>query len=183
MTEPLHCGDPAFDIVTKVIAVTRQMFSDDPTVVGCVPIGGGTKKIHFVTGEGPDWDPMLGRGDNSEIDCDNPFVWVRLVSRYISMAFPEPDVALDCQGVETLSLEIGVGRCVNIDPIPNYDIIAQEAEWGLDDSFRLTKIPCILKGKDGLGPGTLVASEPVTPLGPDGGGVIWTLGLFIGINS
>lgn len=181
MTAPVHCGDPAFDIVTKVIAVTRGMF--DPAMA-CPPVGGGTTRVNFVSGEGPAWDPLVGRvGEADDAACQNPFVWVRLVTRYFSTAFPDPETVINCGGIETINLEIGVGRCVDISPVADYDIIAKEAEWGLDDSFRLNRIPCVLRGPDWLGSDVLIGHEPAMPYGPDGGGIIWSIGLFIGINS
>lgn len=177
------CGDPAYDIVTKVIVIMRAIFG--PEGAGCAPVGGGTNRVNFVTGEGPDWDPMVGRygEDSDDAACQNPFVWVRLVSRYRSEQFPEPTVINTCGGISVIALELGVGRCVNIDPVADYDVIAQEAEWGLDDSYRLDKVVCILTGPDGLGKDALIAADPILPSGPEGGGIVWSTNVTIGITS
>jgi hypothetical protein len=170
--------DPSQEFVTELMNVVRAVYS--PTS-DYPPVGGGSTKVHFVSGEGPSWDPLAGRigeqGDDE--DCPDPFLWVRLVNRYRSETFPEATMRPGCPGIPVLVLEVGVGRCVNIDAAVDWSIIATEAEWGLDDAFRLDKIVCVLTGY--LGERALVAAEPITPEGPDGGGIVWSTTIFIGI--
>lgn len=169
--------DPAFAAVTTVMNVMREVFGPDGA--GQPPVGGGVDRVHFVTGEGAQWDPLIGRDEYGD-SCDPAFVWVRQVSRYRTVAFPEPTSVNPCGGMTVLALELGVGRCVNIDPLPNYEAIAKEAEWGLDDSFRLNLVACILGGEDGLGSDVQLAVDPIMPEGPEGGGVVWTTTVYIG---
>lgn len=170
--------DPSQEFILELMNVVRAVYSPDS---GYPPVGGGTKAVHFVSGEGPSWDPMAGRygEQDDDGDCANPFVWVRLVTRYRSTSFPEATVMPGCSGIPVLVLEIGVGRCVNIDAHVDWEVIANEAEWGLDDAFRLDKIACVLTGR--LGNRAMVAAEPASPEGPDGGGIVWSTNVFIGI--
>jgi hypothetical protein len=109
-------------------------------------------------------------------------VWVRLISRYRTSAFPDPGVLVPCGGVAVIALEIGVGRCIHIaaDGTADYAQIAIEAEWGLDDSYRLDRVVCLLTGHF---PDLHIASEPIIPLGPEGGGIMWTVNVFVGITT
>lgn len=171
--------DPAFEMVTKLMHVTRQIMRPDSDYP---PIGGGTTKVHLVTGEGPAWDPLLGRvGDEDETQCTDPFVWVRQVTRYRSRAFPSADVIEGCGGIPVIVMEVGIGRCVSIEAEVDWEVIAQEAEWGLDDAFRLEAIACALKGE--LADRAMIANEPAVPEGPEGGGIVWSNVIFIGIVS
>ena len=171
--------DASQEFVTELINVVRAVYRPDSEYP---PVGGGTTAVHFVSGEGPSWDPMLGRyGDEQDqTDCPDPFLWVRLITRYRSTSFPEAAVADGCDGIPVLVMEVGVGRCVNIDPEVDWSVIAKEAEWGLDDAYRLDKIACVLKGY--LANRALVAAEPATPEGPDGGGIVWSTTVYIGIT-
>ena len=172
MTAPL-CVDPAEAIINTVITTMKAVFT--PTS-SCPPVGGGSTLVHFVPGEGVPWDP-LEQGD----DCD-PFLWVRLISRYRSQAFPAPDVFVSpCAGVDTVNLEVGVGRCVDTNAEINWSINAQEAEWGLDDSWRLDRLVCVLSTE--LENTALVAAEQIIPYGPDGGGIAWSVNIYVGITS
>lgn len=180
MTEPLNLYDPSQDVVTELMKVVRAVY--DPNT-SYPPVGGGTTKVHLVSGEGPSWDPMASRigEQGGDSDCPDPFIWVRLLSRYRSTAFPEPSSIPGCAGIPVLALEVGVGRCVNIDAEVDWRIIAQEAEWGIDDAYRLDKIACVLAGH--LGETALVSSEPAVPEGPDGGGIVWSNTVFVGITG
>lgn len=169
--------DPGDDIITAVITTFKSMYD---VGLDCPPVGGAlsdTGVVHFLPGDAALWDPLVGEGDG----CDDPFLWVRLMSRFRTSHFPEPEVLNTCTGVDVLHLELGVGRCVNIDPGIDYTILATEAEWGLDDSWRLDRTICLLRGV--LQKDVMIASEPITPSGPDGGGLVWTVVLYIGITS
>lgn len=168
--------DPLFDAVTVVINIVRGLYDPNSTYP---PVGGGTATVHFVSGEGPSWDPLASRiGEDADGEACDPFIWVRLVSRYMSRTFPEPDAVSGCQGVDTIALEVGVGRCVNIDPVADYTVIAREAEWGFDDAFRLGKVACLVAGQ--FGDDYQVAYEPALPEGPEGGGIVWSTTVYIG---
>lgn len=170
--------DPSFSVITTLMTVVRAVMDPDSEYP---PVGGGTTKVHLVSGEGAAWDPMAGRyGDEDDTDqCPNPFVWVRLVSRYRSTNFPEATVQAGCAGVSVLAMEVGIGRCVDIDAAVDWKTTAIEAEWGLDDAFRLDKIACVTAGQ--LGNKALVAFDPAVPEGPEGGGIVWTTTIYIGI--
>jgi hypothetical protein len=179
MTAAIDLGqDPSFAIITDTLAVVRAVMRPDSDYP---PVGGGTTQVQLVTGEGPAWDPLAGRygeeGDDAQ--CPNPFVWVRLVSRYRSTNFPEATVIAGCGGVAVLALEIGIGRCVSIEADVDWTVIANEAEWGLDDAFRLDKIACVLVGY--LKDRAMVAYEPAVPEGPEGGGIVWSITVYVGI--
>lgn len=179
MTDPINAHDPSQEFVTELMNVVRAVYHPDSNYP---PIGGGTTQVHLVSGEGPSWDPMAGRiGEQDGEKCPNPFVWVRLLSRYRSESFPEPSTTVSCPGISVLALEVGVGRCVNIDAEVDWRVIAQEAEWGIDDAYRLDKIACVLSGY--LANRALVAAEPAVPEGPDGGGIVWSSNVFIGITG
>lgn len=173
MTGPV-CGDPAEEYITAVMAAMRAVFDPDSA---CPPISKGTTTVHFVPGEGPSWDPL----DNDGADCDEPFLWVRLAARYRSSAFPEPTLINPCGGMQVLHLELGVARCVDMSAAIDWKANAEEAEWGLDDSYRLDRVICLLNGM--LKNKAMVASEPAIPQGPEGGGIIWSISVYIGINS
>lgn len=177
MSAPLVEQDPTQEFVDELIKVIQTVYSPDSPYP---PPGGGSTTVHLVTGEGPEWDPMAGRfGEQGGQACEDPFIWVRLVTRYRSANFPEATVAPGCPGIPVIVMEIGVGRCINIDPEPDWSVISREAEWGLDDAFRLDKIACVLSGY--LGTRALVAADPATPEGPEGGGIVWSTTVYIGI--
>jgi hypothetical protein len=170
------CIDPVEPIITAVMSAMR--FSFDPAG-DCPPEGGGTTDIHFVSGEGPMWDPIVTMNDDA---CDDPFVWVRLAARYRTRVFPAPDMQVGCEGMTVVHLELGIGRCSpqSMLPIPDWALIASEAEVGRDDSWHLDKAVCAARA---LLPDQLIAAEPISPLGPDGGGIVWSTTIYVGIAS
>lgn len=170
--------DPAYAVITTVINAFKLYYDPDSD---CPPRAGGTKEVHFVSGEGPGWDPMAGRmGEDAENSC-SPFLWVRVMQRYRSTAFPEATLINPCGGVDVLQVELGVGRCVDISPTADWDAVHLEAVDQLDDMFRLEQVICIVKGE--LRDTAEVASEPIIPEGPMGGGLAVTAGIYIGITS
>lgn len=177
MTLPVVEMDWAHSALTELMRVVRFIYDPNSPYP---PLGGGTTRVQFVSGEGPEWNPLAGRiGDEQDNETEiNPFLWVRLITRYRSTAFPEPTNGTGCAGTEVVVFEVGVGRCVNIDPVPDWNVIAEEADWGLDDSWRLSKIGCALAGQ--LRNTHLVAYDPATPEGPEGGGIVWSTTVYIG---
>lgn len=170
--------DPLSVAITDLMRIVRGIYDPDTTYP---PIGGGTKTVHFVSGEGPAWDPMASRIGEVEGDACSPFVWVRLVSRYRTTTFPEAETTVNCGGIPVVALEVGVGRCVNIDAEVDWGVIATEAEWGFDDAFRLDRIGCVMKGE--YQNRAQIAVDPILPEGPEGGGVVWSTTIYVGLIS
>lgn len=175
-------NDPASDIITKTIAALRDMF--DPGLE-CPPIGGGWETgdsagaVMFVPGEGPGWDPIATQ--SADGGCDTPFLWVRLVTRFRTVSFPEhTPMTPPCGGVQCIVLELGVGRCVDMSPEADWATAATEAEIAVDDSWRLDRAMCLAAGRIKNG---IFAFDPVNPLGPEGGGLILSTALYVGITS
>ena len=162
-----ECTDPASYIIQIVREAMAMVFS--PTSE-CPPLGGGSEKIWFFAADGA---PI------NEVDCNNPFLWVRLASRFRTGQFPNPQAIVSpCGSPEAISVECGVARCATTEEA-SLDQYADEAAISLDDSWRLNKIPCLVSGM--LGGENNVAHETVTPYGPEGGVIAWTTTLFISI--
>lgn len=171
------CIDPAEFVITSAVTALKALYDPDSP---CPPEGGGTKDIKVVSGEGPMWDPILQMNENDG-ECGDPFVWVRLVMRARTTNFPEPDLGVNCLGDPLIVVEFGVGRCSpdSLQPVPDYREIAKEAEIGRDDSWRLDKLVCAMRGT--LKDGYMVAAEPILPQGPEGGGIVWSTTLYVAI--
>lgn len=168
MTTPgQQCHDPATDVIHAVMAAMRAVFTPKSE---CPPLGGGSEKVWFFAGEGAPIDV---------VNCNQPFLWVRLASRYRSDMFPDLAVSLNpCGSQDVLSLEVGVARCAITDEA-SLEEYTDEARVGLDDSWRLNKVPCIVSGS--LGNAHQVGSDTVVPYGPEGGILMWTSTLFVSV--
>jgi hypothetical protein len=165
MTNPA-CYDPATEVIHTVLAAMRAVFS--PTSE-CPPLGGGSTKVWFFAGEGA---PI------SEVNCNDPMLWVRLASRYRSEMFPDHTmVPTPCGGMQVLVVEVGVARCALADE-GSIDEYTDEARIGLDDCWRLGKVACLVAGDL---PAQQVGSDTITPYGPEGGIIAWTTTLYISV--
>jgi hypothetical protein len=163
MTSPA-CHDPATDVIHAVMAAMRAVFS---TKSECPPLGGGSDKVWLFAGEGAPLD---------EVNCNQPYLWVRVGSRFKSEVFPEPSVIIGpCGAQEVIVVEVGVGRCA-LTGDPTLDQYTDEARVGLDDSWRLSKIPCLVAGSLD---GHQVGCDTIVPYGPEGGIIAWTTTMFI----
>lgn len=167
MTTPSQqCHDPATEVIHAVLAAMRAVFS--PTAA-CPPLGGGSDKVWFFAGEGA---PI------EEVNCAQPFLWVRLTSRYRSDSFPEPAVLMNpCGNQEVLVVEVGAARCA-VTGDGTFDQYNDEARVGLDDSWRLNKVACVVAGQL---TGNQVGCDTITPYGPEGGIVAWSTTLYVSI--
>lgn len=158
------CHDPATDVIHAVLAAMRSVFS--PTA-SCPPLGGGGEKVWFFAGEGA---PI------EEVNCGQPFLWVRLASRYRSQDFPDPYVPMNpCGSQEVIVVECGVARCA-VTGEGTYDQYADEARVSLDDSWRLSKVGCLVTGQL---PDAQVGTDTVIPYGPEGGIIAWSTTLYV----
>jgi hypothetical protein len=175
VTNPV-CVDPAEEFITVTMTAMRTLFDPSKT---CPPEGGGTTVVHFVGGEGPFWDPLVGDGDQ----CDEPFLWVRLAGRYRTTAFPEADLVVNpCGGTIVVQLEVGVGRCAqwSLEATTDWTESDKYAEIVRDDSWRLDRVMCGLYGE--IKNKAQLAVEPIMSQGPEGGGIITFTNIFIGIT-
>jgi len=175
-TDP--CEDPAHAIVTTVMAALRSAYS---TASSC-PVDGAVDAptVRFFVSEGTPlaaWDAFLANGS---ADCTQPFLWVRLSSRFRSSDFPSAELNPgNCTGVRVVELEVGVGRCLNLGVQTDWDTLAREASRGMDDSFRIERVlnrcAAVFHTE-----GKLAATDTLVPYGPDGGISAWSGGLFVG---
>jgi hypothetical protein len=161
------CQDPASPVIQSIIAVMRALFS--PTS-DCPPLGGGSDRVWFLAGEGA---PI------EEVNCDQPFLWVRLASRYHSEFFPDASLVVPpCGAPEVLVVEVGVARCASMDD-PNFDAYTNEAAVSLDDCWRLSRMQCAVSGH--LNGEHQVGADTINPYGPEGGVIAWMSTLYISV--
>jgi hypothetical protein len=151
----------------------------------CPPDGGGSTDVRFFAGDSA--PSAAFNAYAAESDCGNPFLWVRVVKRYRLSSFtsrrrgdfPSPAVdANPCGAPRAVQIEIGVARCAPsaTSAAPTWAEYATEAEYSLDDSWRLELVLCRAMG-------TLRSSEKgsydvgidaIIPEGPEGGVMGWT---------
>lgn len=112
--------------------------------------------------------------------------YVKIVDTYPSSAFPVPDefVAGPCQGRRfTVALELGVIRCVPIDPsCEQADFAVRRIAADGEAAFR--SICCwatALKDPLLVGPGVKWFNGGWTPAGPDGGCLTASMPVFVSI--
>jgi hypothetical protein len=165
MTAPV---DPASEIVNTFITTLRQAFNPADSVQA--PLGGGSTTVRFFASDG---------GLPYAPGCREPFLWVRVDRRYRSRRrdFPaayvgDPDCK-DADVARAVAVEVGVARCTSEDAKPNWSRLADEAEIGLDDSWRVELALCraatVLRDT-----GHAVALDTIAPVGPEGGLIAWT---------
>lgn len=167
--------DQASDVVNEFIRSMKRAFNPKDTVQP--PLGGGSTKVRFFAGDGalPSFEPH-GRGGPG---CKEPFLWVRIDRRYRSRRkdFPAAFVGEGkCNTVDVcpaLAIEIGVARCTDMDEQPNWSKLEEEAEIGLDDSWRIELALCMAETALTT-PDRAVATDTIAPQGPEGGLIAWT---------
>ncbi|KAB7761180.1 hypothetical protein [Mycolicibacterium mucogenicum] len=175
MSQPVRI-DPAIAIIGSFIAALKSQFDPNQPVP---PDGGGTKNVRFFAADGPPleaWDAF-----SNETDCDEPFIWVRVVSRYRSKNFPEPVINVNPCGLpRVLAIEIGVARCAAISLDTSWEDYDKQAGISLDDSYRIEQALCavtnVLKHDNPIGVGT----DTLVPFGPEGGRFGWSAQAYIG---
>lgn len=168
--------DPAGAVVNAVITAMKKLFNPNDPVFP--PLGGGSTIVRFLSGSVVPlslWDAHA-----QGTDCQEPFLWVRLVRSFRSQVFPAPIVDKESCGLpEVLQIEIGVGRCAslgNSDGTVDWTEIAREAEVSLDDRRRLGIVQCYVKR---LLEDHAVGADTLVPSGPDGGVVAWAGTIYV----
>jgi len=179
MSHPNCPTDPAHDVVTEVMKVVRAVFDPDSP---CPPVGPGSTNVRFFTWAGAPlaaWD-----AHTAQKGCDEPFLWVRLDSRFRTDQFPRPVIVEGpCKGLRAITLEIGVARCVSMEAQTDWDQLAREASIGIDDSWRVEHILCTASSILSSEPHNLTtAVDTVVPYGPEGGIAAWSGVLHVGFN-
>jgi len=168
--------DEASDVVTAFIAAMKAAFNPADAIQP--PLGGGSAEVHFLAGEVVAfslWDSFaIGN------DCGEPFLWVRLIKRYRSKVFPTETLDTEaCALPRVVAVEIGVARCAtvgNADATTDWAAVQQEAEFSLDDSWRIEMALCDARRRL---QNHAVAVSTITPNGPDGGVVAWAATAFV----
>lgn len=163
--------DPVSCVLNAVVCGMREAFSADSPAP---PLGGGTSKVRVFAGDAAPlaaWD-----AHREDCDCNEPFLWVRLMRRYRTKAFPAPYVGPDpCASPVVAAVEVGVGRCASTSLEGcSWETYADEAEVSLDDSWRVELALCRAAAIMKRGQcADLTATDAVIPYGPEGGVVAW----------
>jgi len=168
--------DPASDVVNAVIRAMKKAFN--PNDANLPPLGGGSETVRFLSGSVVPlslWDAHA-EGTN----CQEPFLWVRLVRSFHSKVFPAPIVDQDNCGLpEVLQIEMGVGRCSSLgfsDGTVDWEAQKLEAEVSLDDRRRISIAQCLAKR---FISDRAVGADTLVPSGPDGGVVAWAGTIYV----
>jgi hypothetical protein len=173
VTEPLECVDTASEVINAFIVAMREAF--DPESV-CPPDGGGSTDVRFFAGDAAPAAAWDAHADGA--GCSQPFLWVRVVQRYRSKEFPAPMVVTDCDLPRVMEVEVGVARCAVTDEQPTWEQYTDEANVSLDDSWRIEKALCRVRGllnKNDY----RVGAGSITPYGPEGGLIAWSGVAFV----
>lgn len=169
MSTPLRT-DPADPAIAAVREGMRLAFTGQSSQP---PIGGGSDTVRLFAGDGV---PLAAfRAYSDEVDCGDPFLWVRLVARFRTDPLPAPLVSPDgCDKPVGITVEAGVARCATVDLDPSWDDYAREAEVSLDDSWRVEMALCQARTA-AVRSGAAVAGaiDAILPVGPEGGVIAW----------
>lgn len=179
MTSPV---DPAHAVVVAFIAALKLAFNPDDPVAP--PAGGGTKDVRFFAGDAPALAAFDAHAGGNGENCGEPFVWVRVMRRYRSKVFPAPivDSAAGCGTARVVAIEVGIGRCAVADAQPTWEQYDTEADVSLDDSFRIEIALCL--AATALRKETLrVATDTISPYGPEGGVIAWTATAYVELEE
>lgn len=162
-------SDPAVAVVTTVMDTLAEAFA---TPTGPAPV------VRFFAGDGPAlaaWDSHASGG------CVDPFIWVLAQRRYRSQTFPAPTIDTNpCALTRVLQVQIGVGRCVNVDEVPNWDAMESEAARSLADSYRIEQALC-RAAKALSDEGAQTGVDTLLPYGPEGGIAAWTGAIYVSL--
>lgn len=174
MTQPFT--DPVSDIVEFYMQAMREAYDPD----SLHPPAGKKRWDPIVRFFGGDGIPMAAWDAHSEgTHCQHPFLWVRIVRRYRTSEFPNPDPDITSCGMpRVVELEIGVGRCAVLAENPSWHDYAVEAETSLDDSYRIEMALCRANALARKANYTVATTE-VLPYGPEGGVVAWMGGAYV----
>jgi len=178
MTDGAEC------VLNNVITALKQVFAPDSSHP---PLGGGTEKVRVFAGEAAPLSAVDLHLADEDCACgQQPFLWVRLVRRYRSRAFPQPYVGDDpCGSPVVVAVEIGVARCaVMFSDSCEWEDYANEAEVSLDDSWRIELALCraatLMKRANCS---DVVAFDSIIPYGPEGGVIAWYGTLYARLDT
>lgn len=169
--------DLASCAITAAVAAMKEAFTAESPQP---PLGGGSSKVRFFAGDAAPlaaWD-----AHRSECECDEAFLWVRLMRRYRTQNFPTPYVGPDpCGAPIAIALEVGVGRCASMSLEDcGWTEYENEAEISLDDSWRIELALCRAAGKMKQEHcADLTAIDAVLPFGPEGGVIAWVGTMYV----
>lgn len=163
--------DPADAPIRAVMDAMRAAFTPDSSNP---PVGGGSDVVRLFAADGVPLYAFLPHREGT--DCAEPFLWVRLVSRYRTDPPPAPVVrASSCSLPVGITVEAGVGRCAAMDLEPSWEDYAREAEVSMDDSWRVELALCMASGtvaRDSTAKASAI--DVIVPVGPEGGIFAWT---------
>lgn len=171
-------------VLNNIICALRETFTPNSSHP---PLGGGSERVRVFAGAAPPLAAVDMHLEDEGCGCGGePFIWVRLMRRYRSKAFPQPYVGGDpCSLPVVAAVEIGVARCAAVfNPECDWTAYEQEAEISLDDSRRIEFAMCrataLLKGSRCS---DMVATDMVVPFGPEGGVIAWVGTLYVRVDS
>jgi hypothetical protein len=163
-------NDEASNVINTVIAEMLRAFNPNDAVMP--PLGGGSETVRFVTGDFIALE-LFDAHTNGGQDCNEPFLWVQLRKRYRFSSFPAAETGeVDCKLFRAITIEIGVGRCSQINPEVDWVAMQGEGEVSLDDSWRLEIAVCNIIDQCER-QNRLIAISEITPVGPEGGVIAW----------
>ena len=171
-------GPVTHDPVLPAIGIVMGALQDAYSPASSFPPVKGTDTVHFFAGQAAAtavWNPSAAAltdwADTS--GCEEPFLWVRLDTRYHAGVLPNHVVETTCDTPRAVAVEVGVGRCAVIDLQPSWDDYDTEAALSLEDSWRLE---CAKRAAAARlrAANYIVALEDVVAFGPEGGIIGWS---------
>lgn len=162
-------ADPAASAVATVMQAMSETFA---------PATGDPYPVRFFAGDGP---ALAAWDSHASQSCAEPFLWVLAQRRYRSKTFPAPTIDTSACGLtRVISLQVGVGRCVDVSEVPKWDTYLAEATRSLGDSYRIEQALCRAT-KTLIGDGAEVGTDTLLPYGPEGGVVAWTGVIYVSL--
>ncbi|AGT12759.1 hypothetical protein REPROBATE_23 [Mycobacterium phage Reprobate] len=162
-------ADPAAHVVATVMQAVSEVFTApdaDPA------------PVRFFAGDGP---ALAAWDSHASQSCDVPFLWVLAQRRYRSQTFPAPTIDTSACGLtRVISLQVGVGRCVDVSEVPSWETYLAEATRSLGDSYRIEQALC-RAAKVLIADGAEVGTDTLLPYGPEGGVVAWTGVIYVSL--
>lgn len=170
-------------IINKTICALKEAFSpnaSDPV------LGGGTDRVRVFAGEAAPLSAVdMHLGDDGCGCGEQPFIWVRLMRRYRTQAFPTPDLSDNCGAQRAVAIEVGVARCAAVfEESCSWTSYESEAEISIDDSARIELALCraatLMRASHCS---DSVAIDAVVPYGPEGGVIAWVGTLYARVDN
>lgn len=163
--------DAAVTVIGLTVTRLREFFSPTASVP---PLGGGTDLVNILAGEIVVPPPWVGV-DQDEVSCEKcgPYLWVRLVRRWRTDAFPQESVVGKCSSQRAITIEAGIARCHPFNATP--EELEQEAAVQWDDSWRIDAALCAaMQDAERAAAAAATALGTGEPYGPDGLVIAWT---------